>query len=73
MNPIERALLLMLLDPPSYGGSIEDLAARLGAPEPETRAAARMLADHGLARLEHDCASASGAMIDYDALRPIAI
>jgi predicted transcriptional regulator len=73
MKPVERALLLMLLDPPSYGGSIEDLAARLGESEQETRAAARVLADHGIARLEHDCVSASGPMLDYDALCPIAI
>lgn len=38
---IERTLLLVLLDPPEFGGSVRELARRLGEPEAEITTSCR--------------------------------
>lgn len=69
---VQRALLLALLDPPEYGGSLSALARELGEPEAAITAAAR-LEERGLAHVGNGHVVASGAVLDLDALRPFAI
>jgi hypothetical protein len=70
---IERALLLAVLDPPEFGGSVSELARQLGEPEGEIATAAARLEEKCLARLGNGHVVASGAALDLDALWPLAI
>jgi hypothetical protein len=70
---VERALLLAVLDAPQFGGSITDLARRLGEPETRVAVAAATLEERGLAHLEHRYVAASGPALDLDASWPLAI
>ena len=70
---IERALLLALLHPPEFGGSVSELARRLGESEGEITIAAARLEEKGLAHLGNGHVVASGTALDLDALWPLAI
>jgi hypothetical protein len=70
---VERALLLAVLDPPQFGGSVTDLARRLGEPDAKVAVAAAALEERGLAHLGHRYVAASGPALDLDASWPLAI
>jgi hypothetical protein len=69
----QRVLLRALLQPPSYGGFIADLAEKLGQPEADIRAAAMGLQDKLLATVQDDYVAAAGAAMEFDALWPLAL
>lgn len=69
----QRLLLRALLQPPSYGGFIGDLAEKLGQPEADVRAAAMGLQDKLLATVRDEYIAAAGAAMEFDGLWPPAL
>jgi hypothetical protein len=67
-EPIQRALLAAVLDPPAYGGFLPDLARQLGESEPDTRAAAMALQDRMLATVREGYVTATGPAMEFGAL-----
>jgi predicted transcriptional regulator len=70
----QRLLLLeLLVDPPSEGDAIADLAQALDRPAGAVAAAATALARAGLAERDGECVRAAPAALAFDLLWPVAL
>jgi hypothetical protein len=70
-EPLQRTLLLALLEPPAFGGFLPELARRLGESEDDTRAAAMALENRLLATVQDGYVAATGTAMEFEALCPI--
>jgi len=68
-----RLLLELVVDPPSHGEPVAELARRLGRPRTAIRTAARALDRAGLLHRERGTLRASPSALAFEALWPAAL